>query len=74
MTILEKMRSRSNVEKRIIAFNIALIITLIIFAIWIISKFYSADWGFGDSVQAAYSPMDFVIDSAKTFFGGITGN
>jgi hypothetical protein len=57
---LEKIKNRSDAEKRIIAFNVAFLITLFIGIIWFTTTFYVLDGGFGSNQTAnSSSSIDY---------------
>ncbi len=69
MKFLNNIRNKSNVEKKQFAFNIASIITLIIFIVWAVATFYSFDIsGAIDETKAATSPIKSIISSFKSLF------
>lgn len=45
---LEKLQQKSDLEKKVIAFNTALLLTLVIFALWAVSTFGS----FGGTISS----------------------
>jgi hypothetical protein len=54
---LEKLRNRSDAEKRIIAFNASFLITAFIFTIWIVSTFYSNSSSVSENVASDVNNM-----------------
>lgn len=69
MNWIEKLRAKSNPEKRFIAFNTALIITLFIFAIWAFSVFYSFDNVIESQSANKNSPFRAMVDVFSGIFG-----
>ncbi len=69
MKFLEKIRAKSNIEKRQFAFNAAFLITIFIFIIWAVATFYSFDFSeVADETKSAVSPIKSIISSFKSIF------
>jgi hypothetical protein len=69
MKFLEKIRNKSNLEKREFAFNASFLITAVIFIIWAVTVFYSFDISETvNGTKAAISPIKSIISSFKSLF------
>lgn len=57
--ILESLRQKNDIEKRIIAFNLSLVITVFIIIVWVISTFY------GGAIDSASSEINNSAETVK---------
>lgn len=73
MMWLEKMRQKSNTEKKIFAFNAALLITIFIFVTWAFTLFHSLDdltFKIDDDKKETFTPLQSLTASVKGIFSG----
>ncbi len=67
MKFLERMRNKTNSEKRQVAFAAAVLITLFIFIIWVVNVFYNFDISKSvTETKTAISPIKSLISSFKS--------
>jgi len=65
MSWLEKIRQKSDSEKRLFSFNVALAITIVIFAIWVVSAANSFQNLDEEQSQTA-TPLKSITQSIKS--------
>ena len=72
MTLLEKIRNKSDSEKRTFSFVTAFLITIVIFGIWLFSTMHTLSFNIpniNEENQSA-SPIESIGNSLKNVVGG----
>jgi len=65
MSWLERMRQKSDAEKRVFSFNLAILITIIVAGLWLINVLHLVNDIDGNLKQTA-SPLDSVVSGVKS--------
>ena len=70
MKFIQKLQQKSDAEKRVVAFNVAFFITLIIFGVWAVSTFYTFGSGLDGDIKQTASPISVIKETVTELFNG----